>query len=296
MAERILIVDDEETLCEVLKLNLENEGCDVDIAFSAEEALTHDLTSYSLILLDIKMGEISGIKMTKILKADVKTATSPSSSARHATRRTTSPACAPRLGTTLRLLAGEITVNDFDNTQLCCIFTPAKEMFLPMNDIRKATIANIPTIRELAAIAFPQTYSTILSPEQIDYMMKWMYSEQSLRRQMTEEGHIYYIAQQDGMPIGYLSIQPEGEDAYHLQKLYILPDYQGMGWGKRLFLHATKVIKELHPAPCRMLLNVNRHNEALHFYQKMGMTKVSEGDFAIGGGYYMNDYIMGLDL
>ena len=38
MAERILIVDDEETLCEVLKLNLENEGYDVDIAFSAEEA------------------------------------------------------------------------------------------------------------------------------------------------------------------------------------------------------------------------------------------------------------------
>ena len=73
-AERILIVDDEETLCEVLKLNLENEGYDVDIAFSAEEALTLDLRSYSLILLDIMMGEISGIKMAKMLKADVTTA------------------------------------------------------------------------------------------------------------------------------------------------------------------------------------------------------------------------------
>ena len=49
--ERILIVDDEETLCEVLKLNIENEGYDVDIAFSAEQALTLDLKSYSLILL-----------------------------------------------------------------------------------------------------------------------------------------------------------------------------------------------------------------------------------------------------
>ncbi len=72
--ERILIVDDEETLCEVLKLNLENEGYDVDIAFSAEQALTYDLKSYSLILLDIMMGEISGIKMAKMLKADVATA------------------------------------------------------------------------------------------------------------------------------------------------------------------------------------------------------------------------------
>ena len=77
LAERILIVDDEETLCEVLKLNLENEGYDVDIAFSAEQALTYDLKSYSLILLDIMMGEISGIKMAKMLKNDVATAQIP---------------------------------------------------------------------------------------------------------------------------------------------------------------------------------------------------------------------------
>ena len=75
--ERILIVDDEETLCEVLQLNLENEGYDVDIAFSAEEALTLDLKKYSLILLDIMMGGISGIKMAKMLKADLKTAEIP---------------------------------------------------------------------------------------------------------------------------------------------------------------------------------------------------------------------------
>ena len=75
--ERILIVDDEETLCEVLQLNLENEGYDVDIVFSAEQALTLDLKKYSLILLDIMMGEISGIKMAKMLKADVSTANIP---------------------------------------------------------------------------------------------------------------------------------------------------------------------------------------------------------------------------
>lgn len=74
---RLLIVDDEETLCEVLKLNLENEGYDVDTAFSAEQALGYNLKEYSLILLDIMMGEISGIKMAKMLKADVQTADIP---------------------------------------------------------------------------------------------------------------------------------------------------------------------------------------------------------------------------
>ena len=75
--DRILIVDDEETLCEVLKLNLENEGYDVDIALSAEEALTYNLQTYSLILLDIMMGDISGIKMAKMLKSDISTANIP---------------------------------------------------------------------------------------------------------------------------------------------------------------------------------------------------------------------------
>ena len=72
--DRILIVDDEETLCEVLKLNLENEGYDVDVAFSAEQALGYNIKEYSLILLDIMMGEISGIKMAKMLKNNVATA------------------------------------------------------------------------------------------------------------------------------------------------------------------------------------------------------------------------------
>lgn len=77
MTDRILVVDDEETLCEVLKLNLENEGYDVDVAYSAEQALELDLTQYSLILLDIMMGEISGIRMAKIMKSKHETADIP---------------------------------------------------------------------------------------------------------------------------------------------------------------------------------------------------------------------------
>lgn len=74
MAERILVVDDEETLCEALRFNLEAEGYVVDVAYSAEEALTLDLHDYSLILLDIMMGEISGFQMASILKKKEATA------------------------------------------------------------------------------------------------------------------------------------------------------------------------------------------------------------------------------
>lgn len=76
-AIKILAVDDEEDLCEILKFNLEIEGYEVDTAFSAEEALRLDLTQYSLLLLDVMMGEISGFKMASILRKEEKTANIP---------------------------------------------------------------------------------------------------------------------------------------------------------------------------------------------------------------------------
>ena len=165
-----------------------------------------------------------------------------------------------------------------------------------MFEIRKATLEDISLINELAWIVFPHTYKELLSQGQIEFMMDWMYSPTNLQKQMTEDGHIYFIAYKDEVPAGYLSIQPEGEHTYHLQKIYVLPHFQGMKLGKLLFNHAIKAIKELHPEPCQMRLNVNRENKAVTFYQRMGMVKVDEGDFPIGNGYYMNDYIMGLDI
>lgn len=74
---RILVVDDEEDLCEILKFNLEMEGYTIDTAYSAEEALKLDITQYNLLLLDVMMGEISGFKMARMLKANKDTAEIP---------------------------------------------------------------------------------------------------------------------------------------------------------------------------------------------------------------------------
>ena len=74
---RILVVDDEEDLCEILQFNLETEGYEVDVAFSAEEALKKDISVYNLLLLDVMMGEMSGFKMARQLQENPKTATIP---------------------------------------------------------------------------------------------------------------------------------------------------------------------------------------------------------------------------
>lgn len=74
---KILVVDDEDDLCEILKFNLETEGYQVTTANSAEDALKLDIASFDLLLLDVMMGGMSGFAMAKQLKANPSTASVP---------------------------------------------------------------------------------------------------------------------------------------------------------------------------------------------------------------------------
>ncbi len=74
---RILVVDDEEDLCEILQFNLETEGYSVNVAYSAEEAMKKNITDYNLLLLDVMMGEMSGFRMARLLRENPKTANIP---------------------------------------------------------------------------------------------------------------------------------------------------------------------------------------------------------------------------
>lgn len=171
-----------------------------------------------------------------------------------------------------------------------------------MNDdvnIRAALYGDIPLIHGMAEVVFRRTYAEILSPEQMEYMMDWMYSEEHLREQM-DSGHQYFLAFCGEVPAGYVSVQPEdapeagGRQVFHLQKLYVMPEFQGRGLGRTLFDRAVSSIAPC--APCRIELNVNRNNPAVKFYEHIGMRRLRQGDFPIGQGFYMNDYIMGLDV
>jgi len=159
-------------------------------------------------------------------------------------------------------------------------------------EIKKAGAADAPLIHKLGNEIFPKTYSGIVSPEQIEFMLEWMYSEKNLLAQM-ESGHVYYIGYIGGEPFGYVSVERESAETFHLQRLYILPGSQGKGLGKVLFEKALSHARaESGGKKCRVILNVNRQNKARGFYEKMGMKKIAEKDSPIGGGFFMCDYIM----
>ena len=167
--------------------------------------------------------------------------------------------------------------------------------------IRKAGTEDIMSIHDMAEVVFRHTYRDILSPEQMEYMMDWMYSPVNLSRQL-DEGHVYYIAFREDVPCGYISVQPDGVNEegrllFHLQKIYVLPSEQGSGLGRILFDKAVSHIREQASGrPAALELNVNRNNPSIGFYNHLGLRILRQGDFHIGHGFYMNDYIMGMDI
>ena len=167
--------------------------------------------------------------------------------------------------------------------------------------ISKASSEDIMCIHDMAQVVFRHTYREILSAEQMEYMMEWMYSPENLQKQL-DEGHVYYIAHHDRKACGYVSVQPEGSaddglQLFHLQKIYVLPSEQGQGLGRALFDRAVAhVLKAAGGREARIELNVNRNNPSIGFYQHLGLRILRQGDFHIGNGFYMNDYIMGLEL
>jgi len=149
---------------------------------------------------------------------------------------------------------------------------------------------------EMAAVVFPETYGNIISREQIKFMMDMMYSEINLRHQMTTAGNIFFICDGKGyVSFRYVERMEDGVDLFHLEKLYVMPEAQGKGLGRELFETVVKAAKASSVGGTRIELNVNRNNKAISFYKHLGMKIARQGDFPIGKGFFMNDYIMSID-
>jgi GNAT superfamily N-acetyltransferase len=164
-----------------------------------------------------------------------------------------------------------------------------------MYSIRQATIDDVETIRQLAEKTWWITYSPILEKEQIDYMLSEIYSFDKIYSQVKNNTQTYVLLEEDGRPVAFASYSPRDEDPeiYKLHKLYCLPETQGKGYGKILI---NEVARRTLDAGKHMLdLNVNRHNKAKNFYEKMGFTVAYEEDIPIGQ-YWMNDYVMRKEL
>lgn len=165
-----------------------------------------------------------------------------------------------------------------------------------MFSIIKASTDDCAIIHNLASRIWGNTYGEILAKEQLDFMFDMMYAPANIQKQMLEQQHEFFIIRKDGEPAGYLSIEKEGDDTYIFQKVYSLPELHGTGIGRYIVEQGISHLKSIHPRPFTIQLYVNRENPAVGFYKHLGFRQVATRDHHIGNGYFMNDFIMEMEI
>lgn len=164
-----------------------------------------------------------------------------------------------------------------------------------MFTILEATERDIPTIQTIAEKTWWPTYGSILTAEQLQYMLNHIYGTQALQKTITEKSQQFILLKDDHGAQGFAAYapKPEHNTVYKLHKIYVLPENHGKGYGKHLLSHVIETAKG-HGANV-LELNVNRFNPAKLFYEKLGFQIVREENVPIGP-YWMNDFVMRLKL
>jgi ribosomal protein S18 acetylase RimI-like enzyme len=165
-----------------------------------------------------------------------------------------------------------------------------------MVQLRQIAKEELFKVQGIAHQTWPSTFGAILSVEQIDYMLHWMYDLQLLESQV-EKGHTFLIAEAQETAIGFAGFElfyKEGTKA-KLHKLYLLPSSHGKGTGKALL---QEVASRARAAGQQILtLNVNKDNQkAIDFYTSQGFVEIYKEVIDIGNGYVMDDAVMDLPL
>ncbi len=152
----------------------------------------------------------------------------------------------------------------------------------------KATEKDIPVIAHLAQVIWKKHYPSIITMEQINFMLHQMYSQKALLTQM-KEGQQFTLAYVDENPSGYISLSTKDEKTYFIHKFYVEVNQHRKGIGSKLFEY---IIQQLPDAET-FELAVNRINyTAINFYFKQGFTIDHSFDLHIGEEFYMNDFLM----
>lgn len=160
--------------------------------------------------------------------------------------------------------------------------------------IAPATDEHLPIIRDIAYRTWPATFGEILSAEQIEYMLDMMYTLDALKNQIHEQGHVFLMATEPDSNVyfGYVSFELnyKNQPTTKIHKLYILPESQGKGVGNVLVSAVTLLARQ--SGNDSLLLNVNRHNKAIGFYERLGFSVAATETIDIGNGYVMDDLVM----
>jgi RimJ/RimL family protein N-acetyltransferase len=152
----------------------------------------------------------------------------------------------------------------------------------------------IKDVANLGTAIWHEHYASILSADQIDYMVEKFQSEVAVQKQIEENNYTYYMMIVEERLAGYIGFVLE-EDSVFLSKLYLAKSFRGRGIASKAFEFLKGIAKG--NGKSRIWLTVNRYNEdSIHVYEKKGFIKVKEQVTDIGNGYVMDDYVMEMKI
>ena len=161
--------------------------------------------------------------------------------------------------------------------------------------MRTAGLDDINAIGYLAYQVWPATYKDILSFEHLHYMLQHFYSPTSLKEQMVSKHHVFLIAEmEEDEPVGFASYSQVDKHVFKIHKLYVLPAIQGRNIGKTLLEVVEEECREA--GATKMLVNVNRFNKAIQFYERHGYKFIKEEDIELGNGVKQEDFVFEKNL
>ena len=149
-------------------------------------------------------------------------------------------------------------------------------------------------IEDLAKVIWPVSFKEMISKEQIDYMLNWMYNPKKLKENHAK-GHHYLLYTEGDEALGFVSYEiKRHKSTIRIHKLYVHHECQKKGIGKILLEHVKKI--GMNEKMTHLDLFVNRPNPAVGFYKIAGFSIDEEIDLDIGNGYFMNDYLMKMKI
>ncbi|MGV3761687.1 N-acetyltransferase family protein [Parapedobacter sp.] len=156
--------------------------------------------------------------------------------------------------------------------------------------LHEVTEVDLPIIRQLAHDIWWPTYEDYIDHGQIRLMLKLIYSDPALRRQL-ETGQRFSLALRGDVAIGFVGFRPKpgNPKTMRIEKLYVKPSEQGKGTGRLMIDHVAQAA--LSAGYSSLELNVNRGNPASKFYGGQGFVIVDTVDTPYHG-YVLNDYVM----
>lgn len=162
-----------------------------------------------------------------------------------------------------------------------------------MIDIKKAGMEDWQKIRNIAFETWPVTYGTLMPMEQVHYLLEKLFSRHTIQSQMNENGHVYLLAESEGIQVGFASyeINYRGQPRMMIHKLYVSPALQGNGIGTQVLDALTGIASQKHQTALRLKVYYLNH-KAIRFYEKNGFVKTGIEKTDPGNAFIIEDDVM----